>query len=142
MTGFAVHSVDQLLALPAEEFVQACYRSLLFRAPDPQGLLHYVGVVAKGEAKLNVAAAIASSDEARALPPHRKRLVAEVLARHASTLIENARTPRAREYAAQRTEAYLGTVAGMRVAGQHGSAATAADPFVTYLTAVIQDRSG
>lgn len=141
MTEFAVQSVDQLLAVPADEFVQACYRFLLFRAPDPQGLLHYVGVVAEGEAKLDIAAAIASSDEARALPPQRKRLVAEVLARHASTLIKNACTPEAREYAAQRVQVYLEAASGARVAGQQGPAAGKADPFSSYLIAVIEDRS-
>jgi hypothetical protein len=141
MTGKSIHSVDQLLALPVEEFVKACYSSLLFRPADPAGLLHYVGVVAKGESKLAVAAAIASSDEARALPSHRKRLVTEVLARHASALIENARTHRSRQRAARRMETYLATVSGLRIAGQQEGGSGEADPFASYLTCVIQDRS-
>jgi hypothetical protein len=140
MTETAIHSVDQLLALPTHEFVPACYRSLLFRAPDPEGLLHYVGVVAKGQAKLDIAAAIASSEEARVLPPHRKHLLAEVLVRHASTLIKNASTPPAREDAAERVQAYLEAASGARVAGQQGPAADETDPFSSYFTAVIQDR--
>jgi hypothetical protein len=62
-----IQDVGRLLSLQGDEFVQAVYRSILKRAPDPEGLRYYVGRLRAGFGKSSVIAQIASSAEARAV---------------------------------------------------------------------------
>ena len=48
---------------PPEFFVKRAYESILGRSPDESGARHYVGVLAQGERRTNVARALALSDE-------------------------------------------------------------------------------
>ena len=45
------------------EFVHACYRTLLGRAPDPDGLAHYVGVLRDGGSRDQVLGVFVASEE-------------------------------------------------------------------------------
>jgi glycosyltransferase involved in cell wall biosynthesis len=61
-----VLSVEDLLALHDEEFVQCAYRLLLGREPDPDGLESYLRQVRAGADKSTLALALATSREGRA----------------------------------------------------------------------------
>lgn len=135
---------DKLLRLSGDEFITACYRSILWREPDPSGRAHYLALIIKGEDKVAIAAAIASSDEARALPPGKKGLMAEILALHANKLIGKAWTSPQRRKAAEQVSRYLSIVSGFAIgAGTDGGGPGGrdADPFSSYYTSVIEDRN-
>ncbi len=131
-----------LLVLPNSQFIQSCYKAMLFREIDPEGLSHSLARLIAGEDKLAVAADIACSDEARALPASRKGLAIEILALHAESLIRRAWTPRRRDEAARRVHRYFAALAEtasnesatVQEPGDDG------DPFSTYFATVIHDR--
>jgi hypothetical protein len=52
-------------ALHGREFVEACYASVLGRAPDAQGMDHYLDLLARGEDKAFILGGIAYSGEGR-----------------------------------------------------------------------------
>lgn len=58
--------LEDLLALHDVAFVQEAFRLLLGRAPDPQGLTHYLGHVRQGLDKRHILMDIYSSSECRA----------------------------------------------------------------------------
>lgn len=137
-----------LMVLPDPEFIQSCYKAVLFREIDPEGLSHSLVRLIAGEHRLAVAADISSSDEVRALPASRKGPAAEILALHAESLIRGAWTPKRREAAARRvhryfyalTEAALAETASSGNAGGPGTGDDG-DPFSTYFANVIHDRN-
>jgi hypothetical protein len=58
--------LEDLLGLYDAEFVQEAFRLLLGRAPDPQGLAHYLGHVRQGLDKRHVLMDVYSSSECKA----------------------------------------------------------------------------
>jgi FkbM family methyltransferase len=58
-------SIDQLLTVCDEEFLEAAYRSLLWRKPDPVGLQTWGSMLTGGIPRIFVLYKIASSEEAR-----------------------------------------------------------------------------
>jgi hypothetical protein len=59
-------SVDELLALYDEPFICCTYWTLLGRAPDPNGLSHFLACLRRGTSKIEILSKIALSDEGRA----------------------------------------------------------------------------
>jgi hypothetical protein len=57
-------------ALHGREFVEAGYKVLLGRGPDPQGMEHYLGLLARGDDKAFILGAIAYSGEGRKRDVH------------------------------------------------------------------------
>ncbi len=142
--SYANRSVDRLLSLADNDFVVACYWWILHREPDPSGLSHYLSRVIAGEDRLPIAAEIASSDEAQALPHSKKSLIGGILRVHASAMISSAWTPTKRAKAARQTQRYFEVVLGGKLgatdADSPGSG-NAGDPFEDYLNSVIKDRT-
>lgn len=141
----ASRSVDRLLGLIGNDFfVATCYWWILHREPDPSGSSHYLSRVIAGQDRLLIAAEIASSDEAQALPHDKKSMIGEILRSHASAMISSAWTPAKRAKAARRTQRYFEVVLGSKLAatesGSLGSSG-AGDPFEDYLNRVINDRA-
>lgn len=64
MTSKLPVSIETLLDLPDEEFVQAAYLLVLGRHPDPSGLAHYSRLVRDGAEKAAILVELARSDEA------------------------------------------------------------------------------
>lgn len=58
---------DQLLALHDEAFVVAAYRSVLKRAPDPEGLEYYLAQVRDGTSRRDILARLRTSPEGRSV---------------------------------------------------------------------------
>lgn len=58
--------LDELLAKGGVDFVQSCYRALLNREPDEDGLRHHLDLLAKGAAKLPMVVDILNSPECAA----------------------------------------------------------------------------
>jgi FkbM family methyltransferase len=58
-------SVEELLDLPDDEFLETAYRSFLWRRPDPEGLCTWRGLLAQGIPRPFILYQIASSEEAR-----------------------------------------------------------------------------
>jgi GT2 family glycosyltransferase len=58
-------SVDELLGLEGEEFVNAAYWTLFNRSPDPEGKEHYLSELEAGVSKLTIVARLRYSDEGR-----------------------------------------------------------------------------
>lgn len=136
-------SLSGLLSLPDSQFVQSCYQALLLREIDPEGLRHSLARLLAGEDKLSIAADIASSDEARALPATRRGLAMEVLALQAESLVRRAWTPKQRDAAARLIHRYFSALAEPN--SNENAAETRlgndGDPFSGYLENVINDRS-
>lgn len=74
MTDKGYGTLDKLLAEQGMAFVKSCYRELLGRDADPDGLQHHLDLLAKGRSKLKVAASIADSAECRAKGLHNSSL--------------------------------------------------------------------
>ena len=76
-----IRHVNQLIALNDIALVESLYRTLLKRAPDPDGMEFYVGQLRSGFSKASMVVAIAASPEARAagleLPGLRKFIAAQ-----------------------------------------------------------------
>jgi Domain of unknown function (DUF4214) len=72
-------SAQALLALDGEEFVYAAYATILNRAPDMDGLKHYVSELTSGVSKLSIASRMRNSAEGRRqgrrLTGYRKALI-------------------------------------------------------------------
>jgi hypothetical protein len=120
----------ELATLPAADFVTECYRMILGRKADATGLMHHLERTMKGEDRVSIAAKIAESDEAAALPSSRKRVVGEILAMHAAQLAEGATTPEDWHVLMRRLDRYFKVLApssgaGWRVTGEDG---TSRDP--------------
>jgi hypothetical protein len=64
--GAVATSVGELLALYDEPFIQSTYWTLLGRAPDSNGLSHFLGCLRQGTSKIEILIKIALSDEGRA----------------------------------------------------------------------------
>lgn len=62
-----VKDVNELLDLHGAPFVSAAYNELLGRAPDPEGMRHYLARLAGGEGKPAILFQITQSEEARKL---------------------------------------------------------------------------
>lgn len=58
-------SIDELLNLCDIPFVNCAYRTILGRAPDPNGLKNYLDQVRKGVSKRQIVAELTQSDEGR-----------------------------------------------------------------------------
>ena len=129
----------ELLGGTSQDFVLSCYRSILLREPDPEGLSHYLSRVLSGEERLAIAADIASSKEAQRLPPSAKRLITEILAARAEALVRGALSKKQRAHAAQLVSHYLWLVSGFTPGGT--GATSAGDPFAEYLHGVIEAGS-
>lgn len=124
-------------------FVSDCYRFILLREADPGGLAHFLSRLARGKKRLFVAAEIASSAEAQALPCFRKRVVGEVLAMHAAALTAGAWTPARRRTLVARLDRYFSVLSKsvpVSSQGTDSSIAQADDPFSEYLESVIAKR--
>ena len=76
-----IRHINQLIALNDVALVESLYRTLLKRAPDPDGFEFYVGQLRSGYSKGSLVVAIAASPEARAagldLPGLRKFIAAQ-----------------------------------------------------------------
>ena len=123
------------------EFVAECYRLILLRDADVGGLAHVLARLAGGEKRLVVAAEIASSDEAQALPSSKKRVVGEVLAMHAAELAAKAWTPARRRKLVDRMNRYFSVLSQSVPVGAQDADSPSAnpnDPFSNYLQSVIQ----
>lgn len=59
------HSLDEIIALPAPQFIEAAYKLILGRDPDPEGRAYYSGRLNRGRSRLNVLSQLARSPEAR-----------------------------------------------------------------------------
>lgn len=136
-------SLSSLLSLPNSQFVQSCYQAILLREIDPEGLSHSLARLLAGEDKLSVAADIASSDEARALPATSKGLAMEVLALQAESLVRRAWTPKQRDAAARRIHRYFTALAepNSNENAAEKRSCDDGDPFSAYLENVINDRN-
>lgn len=122
------------------DFATDCYRLILLREPDQGGLANFLSRLASGKDRLSVAAEIASSEEAQALPCYSKRVIGEVLAMHAASLAANAWTPARRRRLVDRMNRYFAVVSRTVAVGRQdaGSAAGEADdPFSDYFQSVI-----
>lgn len=138
MTFQPIHSVDALLAQGPVEFVQSCYRMFLGREADESGLGYYLSCLQAGDSRLSVAANIASSDEAMAQPQGRKVFAAGLLARRVEELLPNGKmSPQARDTALAAIQRYFAVIAGRPL----DETVEESDPFQTYFTSVIEDRS-
>lgn len=126
----------KLLALPERAFVDECYRQILLREPDPEGVVHQLERVRSGNDRLLIAADISASDEARDVIRDRRSLAPAILAVHAQQLIVNAITKGRRQSAAKRIGRYLEVVGGIspQSGRQHEQAP---DPFAEYLQSVV-----
>lgn len=136
-------SAEGLLQLPSEEFVLAAYRFLLFREADASGLAHYLTRVVNGEDKLAIAAEIASSEEARALPCTKKRAIGEILALQARALMKKSWSRPQRDQAAQCIVGYFSVLTPSKPSGADEDGSTDAksnDPFSNYLQSVIKNQ--
>jgi hypothetical protein len=132
---------SDLLALPAPEFVSECYRLILGREADQSGINHYLPKVVRGEDRLSIAAAIASSPEARILPSSKKRVVAEILAMHATAMALKAWTPARRRKLANRINLYFSVLSRSIIRNETDARSQAKrnDPFSDYLKSVIEN---
>jgi FkbM family methyltransferase len=65
MNASNVYHLDDFLLLHDEAFVNACYRALLKRDPDPDGMKFYVYRVRTGLSKAQIVEEICNSEEAR-----------------------------------------------------------------------------
>jgi hypothetical protein len=142
-TSYINRSADRLLSLVGNDFVATCYLWILHREPDPPGFSHYLSRVAAGESKLAIAADLASSDEAKALPLSKKPLISALLGLHAATIISRAFTPSRRAHAVRRTQRYFDVISGSESGGtgRDGPAPLGTgDPFKDYLNSVINAR--
>jgi hypothetical protein len=133
-------SASQLLSLSDREFVEECYRQILLREPDPDGTVHYLTRLGLGDDRLGIAAAIASSDEAREKARSRASIAADILGLHAERLITGAWTPSRRAAAAKRVRRYLAILSGRPDPSGSNDLSEAPDPFSDYLRNVIEDR--
>lgn len=143
VNAISKRSVDKLLSIPGEhEFIAASYQQILYRAPDSSGMAHYLSRLQGGEDRLTVAAELAASDEASALPSGTKVVMTEILVRHSQQLISSSWTPARRRRSARQVERYLQAVCGARPAIDVSAvrSGTVQDPFSTYLHRVIEDR--
>jgi hypothetical protein len=59
------HKVNNLLELESENFIRACYRTLLLRDPDSAGLINYHKHLSEGLSKESIILALADSQEGR-----------------------------------------------------------------------------
>jgi hypothetical protein len=57
--------VGDLLALDGTSFIDAAYRTLLKRSPDPTGMSHYMRLIRGGSSKMNILTRICLSSEGR-----------------------------------------------------------------------------
>lgn len=130
-----------LLSLPDAQFVQACYRLVLFREIDPEGMSHTLSRLVAGEDKLAVAADIACSQEARALPVTKRELAMEILALRAESLVTGAWTRKQRDAAARQIHHYFSGLAAPPEEAPEAAPKSKGDPFSAYLENVIHDRS-
>lgn len=140
-------ALDVLLGLPSPQFIKSCYESVLFREADPEGLAHSLARLHAGEDKLSIAADIASSEEASALPSSRRILAGEILALHAGSLIRRAWTPKQRDAVARRVQRYFSCLTEAVVVetpsigdAPGSSPSDEGDPFASYFATVINDR--
>ena len=133
-------SASQLLSLSDREFVEECYRQILLREPDPDGTVHYLTRLGLGDDRLGIAAAIASSDEAREKARSRASLAADILGLHAQRLITGAWTPKRRATAAQRVQRYMAILSGRPDPSNPDACSAISDPFSDYLRNVIEDH--
>ena len=72
------NQIESLLAIPeSENFINAAYRTLLYREPDPTGFSHYIGRLASGASRQQILEDLSRSQEAitRDLPA--SKLVAQ-----------------------------------------------------------------
>ena len=139
-TKYPDRSVEDLLSLEGSDFITSCYLWLLYREPDLSGLAYYSSRIAAGDSRLAIAAHIASSDEARALPFGKKTLIAAVLGLHTSTLISRAWTPARRANTARQTQRYFEVIAGREPRSTNTNESISSgsgDPFKDYLNIVI-----
>jgi Domain of unknown function (DUF4214) len=132
-----VISASELMSLNDREFVEECYRQILLREPDPEGVVHYLTRVGLGDDRLALAASIASSDEGREKARSRHSLAADILSLHAERLIISAWTPWRRRSAAKRIIDYMSTLSG-RPGRPVLRETSIPDPFSDYLRNVIE----
>ncbi|WP_336966852.1 glycosyltransferase [Sphingobium aquiterrae] len=64
MTNATPGTLQYLLKKDGQTFVQACYREILRRDPDEEGLVSHLEALGDGKSKARIVASIASSDEA------------------------------------------------------------------------------
>lgn len=64
MTNPTSGTLRYLMEKDGSDFVQACYRDILQRDADPEGLASHLAILANGGSKAQIVASIASSDEA------------------------------------------------------------------------------
>ena len=74
-------TLDQLLALHDEAFVQAAYLKVLLRRPEPEGLCNHLELLHSGTSKESILLALLQSDEGRSVDGGEQ--LAEVLQRRA-----------------------------------------------------------
>lgn len=134
-------ALASLLSLPNAQFVQACYRLILFREIDPEGMSHTLTRLVAGEDRLAVAADIACSKEARALPVTKRGLAMEILALRAETLVTGAWTRKQRDAAARQIHRYFSDLAAPPEDVPEAAPKPKGDPFSAYLEDVIHDRN-
>jgi Domain of unknown function (DUF4214) len=143
LTSYSNRSADRLLSLVGNDFVATCYLWILNREPDTSGFSHYLSRVASGESKLAIAADLASSDEAKALPLSKKPLITGILGLHAAAIISRAFTSRRRAYAARQIQRYFDVISGSesnQTAQDDAASLGSGDPFKDYLNSVINAR--
>lgn len=130
-------SATQLLGLSDRQFVEQCYRQILLREPDTDGVVHYLTRIGLGDDRLAIAAAIASSQEGSRKARNRQSLALEILQSHAERLILYAWTPRRRKAATKKIQRYMSGLAG-RPELLETQATESSDPFSDYLKYVIE----
>lgn len=129
-------SASELLALNDRQFVEECYRQILLREPDTDGVIHYLTRLGLGDDRLGIASAIASSNEARTKARSQRSLALDILRLHAERLMLDAWTPARRRSATRKIHRYMAILAG-RSEPLCGTP-TSSDPFAAYLKNVIE----
>lgn len=129
-------SASELLALSDRQFVEECYRQILLREPDTDGVIHYLTRLGLGDDRLGIASAIASSDEARTKARSQRSLALDILRLHAERLMLDAWTPARRRSATSKIHRYMAILAGR--SEPLGGTPTSSDPFAAYLKNVIE----
>ena len=125
---------DALLALPERSFVDECYRRILLREPDPEGIVHQLERVRSGHDRLLIAADISASEEARNIIRDPRSLAPAILALHGEKLVASANSHARRQAASRRIRHYLEVVGGI---SSKDDGAHAPDPFAEYLQSVV-----
>lgn len=65
LEGFAAQTLDDLLSRHGEDFLRCAYRTVLGRAPDPEGMTYYLARLYGGRGKVEILSQLALSAEGR-----------------------------------------------------------------------------